>query len=170
MGLFLGNTEQRLCASCVVRFFVRVHRLSAVNLLIDKRKLCAMTENLQANCVQRPLAGLCAGLPLVLCFPAPFFKRQEKHNAKKHKNVLIGRGGQKAGIEKHMQKSGGNQIAEGFIKQPQHHGRSIAQRKRGATSRRPREFRISHMGRCQTAQAAPVKNRAAGLPPTARIC
>ena len=32
-----------------VRFFVSVYRLSAANLTIDKRKLCAITENLQAR-------------------------------------------------------------------------------------------------------------------------
>ncbi len=39
------------CAYHAVRFFVKVHRLIAANLAIGKRKLCAMTENMQARCL-----------------------------------------------------------------------------------------------------------------------
>lgn len=60
----LGNTAQRLCASCAVDFFVSLYEWSADNLTIDKRDSCKMTEKDQAYRVQRPWAGLCAVLPL----------------------------------------------------------------------------------------------------------
>ena len=50
---FLGNTAQPLCVRCEIRFFVRVHKFDAGGLTPGKENLCAMTENMQADDVQR---------------------------------------------------------------------------------------------------------------------
>ena len=58
LPVFLGNTAQRLCGSCVGRFFVRLYKFDAVILAYflgaasAKENLCKMTENMQANVVQ----------------------------------------------------------------------------------------------------------------------
>ena len=49
----LGNTAQRLCGRCAVRFFVRLYKNDAGILSYGKEFLCKMTENLQADDVQR---------------------------------------------------------------------------------------------------------------------
>ena len=48
-----GNTAQPLCVRYAVRFFVRVHKFDAGGLTPGKENLCAMTENMQADDVQR---------------------------------------------------------------------------------------------------------------------
>ena len=53
----LGNTAQRLCVRCVVRFFGRLPRNSAGILPYGKGFLSNMTENLHADCVQSRQAG-----------------------------------------------------------------------------------------------------------------
>ena len=53
----LGNTAQRLCVRCVVRFFGRLPRNSAGILPYGKGFLGNMTENLHADCVQSRQAG-----------------------------------------------------------------------------------------------------------------
>ena len=50
--MILGNTAQRLCDRCVVKFFVRLPRNSAGILPYGKGFLGNMTGNLQANGVQ----------------------------------------------------------------------------------------------------------------------
>ena len=52
-----GNTAQRLCVRCVVRFFGRLPRNSAGILPYGKGFLGNMTENLHADCVQSRQAG-----------------------------------------------------------------------------------------------------------------
>ena len=61
----LGNTAQRLCVYCVVRFFVRLYNEDAARLSPCKDELCNMTGKMQARHVQNPINGLCAVLPLV---------------------------------------------------------------------------------------------------------
>jgi hypothetical protein len=51
-GYFLGNTAQRLCVRCAVRFFVRLCKNRAGRLSPVKGFLCEMTENMQADDVQ----------------------------------------------------------------------------------------------------------------------
>ena len=48
----IGNTAQRLCVRCAVRFFVRLHKFDAAILSYYKENLCDMTENMQADDVQ----------------------------------------------------------------------------------------------------------------------
>ena len=47
-----GNTAQRLCVRCEVRFFVRLYKIDAGILAYVKEILCKITENLQADDVQ----------------------------------------------------------------------------------------------------------------------
>ena len=51
--IFIGNTAQPLCVRYEIRFFVRVHKFDAGGLTPGKENLCAMTENMQADDVQR---------------------------------------------------------------------------------------------------------------------
>ena len=51
-GYLKGNTAQRLCVRCKVRFLVRLHKKLAGILTYVKRFLCDMTENMQADDVQ----------------------------------------------------------------------------------------------------------------------
>ena len=55
--IILGNTAQRLCDRCVVKFFGRLPRNSAGILPYGKGFLGNMTENLHADCVQSRQAG-----------------------------------------------------------------------------------------------------------------
>ena len=48
-----GNTAQPLCARCAVRFFVRLPKFDAGRLTPFKENLGNMTENMQADSVQR---------------------------------------------------------------------------------------------------------------------
>jgi hypothetical protein len=48
-----GNTAQPLCVRCAVNFYVRVHKFDAALLTQGKENLCAMTEKVQADDVQR---------------------------------------------------------------------------------------------------------------------
>ena len=49
----IGNTARPLCVRCKVSFFVRVHKFDAGGLTPGKENLCAMTEKMQADDVQR---------------------------------------------------------------------------------------------------------------------
>ncbi len=53
MIVFIGNTVQPLYVRCVVRSFVRMHKVDAGLLAQVKETLCIMTENMQADGVQR---------------------------------------------------------------------------------------------------------------------
>ena len=55
--IILGNTAQRLCDRCVVKFVVRLPRNSAGILPYGKGFLGNMTENLHADCVQSRQTG-----------------------------------------------------------------------------------------------------------------
>ena len=55
--IILGNTAQRLCDRCVVKFFGRLPRNSAGILPYGKGFLGNMTENLHADCVQSRQTG-----------------------------------------------------------------------------------------------------------------
>ena len=48
-----GNTAQPLCVRYAVNFSVRVHKFDAGGLAPGKENLCAMTENMQVDDVQR---------------------------------------------------------------------------------------------------------------------
>ena len=48
----LGNTAQRLCTDCEVRFFVRLYENDAGILAYSKEFSCKMTENMQARRTQ----------------------------------------------------------------------------------------------------------------------
>ena len=52
LGL-LGNTAQPLCVRCEVRFFVRLPKFDVALLTQGKENLGNMTENMQADDVQR---------------------------------------------------------------------------------------------------------------------
>ena len=53
VGDLIGNTAQPLCVRCKVSFFVRVHKFDAGGLTPGKENLCAMTEKMQTDDVQR---------------------------------------------------------------------------------------------------------------------